>query len=285
MRKLKSINCKGELIDLSVPRIMGIINVTPDSFYDGGVTIDLDSIVEQGGRMLEAGASFLDVGGYSTRPGATDISPTEEIERVLPAIRALLSNFPDALISVDTFRAEVARVCIEAGAAMINDISGGQMDPEMLPTVSDLQVPYVMMHSRGNPRTMQSLTDYDQVTRDVTRFFAERLLAARELGINDIIIDPGFGFAKTLEQNYTLLEEMEQLHLLEVPIAVGVSRKSMIYKLLGSTPAEALNGTTVLQTIALLKGADILRVHDVAEARECITLVSQLKSYDQEILM
>ena len=282
---MKSINCKGELIDLSVPRIMGIINVTPDSFYDGGVTIDLDSIVEQGGRMLEAGASFLDVGGYSTRPGATDISPTEEIERVLPAIRALLSNFPDALISVDTFRAEVARVCIEAGAAMINDISGGQMDPEMLPTVSDLQVPYVMMHSRGNPRTMQSLTDYDQVTRDVTRFFAERLLAARELGINDIIIDPGFGFAKTLEQNYTLLEEMEQLHLLEVPIAVGVSRKSMIYKLLGSTPAEALNGTTVLQTIALLKGADILRVHDVAEARECITLVSQLKSYDQEILM
>ena len=282
---MKSINCKGELIDLSVPRIMGIINVTPDSFYDGGVTIDLDSIVEQGGRMIEAGASFLDVGGYSTRPGATDISPTEEIERVRPAIRALLSNFPDALISVDTFRAEVARVCVEAGAAMINDISGGQMDAEMLPTVSDLQVPYVMMHSRGNPRTMQSLTDYDQVTRDVTRFFAERLLAARELGINDIIIDPGFGFAKTLEQNYTLLEEMEQLHLLEVPIAVGVSRKSMIYKLLGSTPAEALNGTTVLQTIALLKGADILRVHDVAEARECITLVSQLKSYDQEILM
>lgn len=282
---MKSINCKGELIDLSVPRIMGIINVTPDSFYDGGVTIDLDAIVEQGGRMLEAGACFLDVGGYSTRPGATDISPTEEIERVLPAIRALLSNFPDALISVDTFRAEVARVCIEAGAAMINDISGGQMDAEMLPTVSDLQVPYVMMHSRGNPRTMQSLTDYDQVTRDVTRFFAERLLAARELGINDIIIDPGFGFAKTLEQNYTLLEEMEQLHLLEVPIAVGVSRKSMIYKLLGGTPADALNGTTVLQTIALLKGADILRVHDVAEARECITLVSQLKSYDQEILM
>jgi dihydropteroate synthase len=264
---------------------MGIINVTPDSFYDGGVTIDLDAIVEQGGKMLEAGASFLDVGGYSTRPGATDISPTEEIERVLPAIRALLSNFPEALISVDTFRAEVARVCIEAGAAMINDISGGQMDAEMLPTVADLQVPYVMMHSRGNPRTMQSLTDYDQVTRDVTRFFAERLLAARELGINDIIIDPGFGFAKTLEQNYTLLEEMEQLQLLEVPIAVGVSRKSMIYKLLGGTPADALNGTTVLQTIALLKGADILRVHDVAEARECITLVGQLKSYDQEILM
>lgn len=282
---MKSINCKGELIDLTVPRIMGIINVTPDSFYDGGVTIDLDAIIKQGGRMLEAGASFLDVGGYSTRPGATDISPTEEIERVLPAIRALLSIFPDALISVDTFRAEVARVCIEAGAAMINDISGGQMDPEMLPTVADLQVPCVLMHSRGNPRTMQSLTDYDQVTRDVTRFFAERLLAARELGINDIIIDPGFGFAKTLEQNYTLLNGMEQLQLLEAPIAVGLSRKSMIYKLLGSTPAEALNGTTVLQTIALLKGADILRVHDVAEARECITLVGQLKSYDQEILM
>ena len=282
---MKSINCKGELIDLTVPRIMGIINVTPDSFYDGGVTIDLDAITKQGGRMLEAGASFLDVGGYSTRPGATDISPTEEVERVLPAIRALLSNFSDALISVDTFRAEVARVCIEAGAAMINDISGGQMDPEMLPTVADLQVPYVLMHSRGNPRTMQSLTDYDQVTRDVTRFFAERLLAARELGINDIIIDPGFGFAKTLEQNYTLLDGMEQLQLLEAPISVGLSRKSMIYKLLGSTPAEALNGTTVLQTIALLKGADILRVHDVAEARECITLVGQLKSYDQEILM
>ncbi|PQB03789.1 dihydropteroate synthase [Aureitalea marina] len=278
-----TINCKGQLIDLQTPKVMGIINVTPDSFYDGGTTLDIDSILHQARTMLEEGATFLDVGGYSSRPGADDVPPTEELERVLPAIRAILNNIPEALISVDTFRAEVARVCVEAGAAMINDISGGQADPLMLQTVAELQIPYVMMHSRGNPRNMQSLTQYQQVTRDVLFFFSKQIAEARQLGINDIIADPGFGFAKTLEQNYELLSELELFNSLKVPVLVGLSRKSMINKVIGTSPEGALNGSTVLHTICLMKGANILRVHDVKEAVECIKLTARINMRENGI--
>lgn len=273
---MATINCKGQLIDLKTSRVMGIINVTPDSFYDGGATLNIEDIVEQAGTMLSEGATFLDVGGYSTRPGAAEVSITEEMERVLPAIRAILDSFPKAIISVDTFRSEVARVSVEAGAAMINDVSGGQADPQMLPTIAELQVPFVMMHSRGNPRNMQTMTQYEQITRDLLYYFSEHLAKARSLGINDLIVDPGFGFAKTLEQNYELLSQLELLQSLKTPVLVGLSRKSMIYKLLDSSPAEALNGTTALHTVSLIKGADILRVHDVREAVECVKLVEQM---------
>lgn len=271
-----TINCKGHLVDLKTPKVMGIINVTPDSFYDGGATLDIDQILNQAHKMLEEGASFLDVGGHSTRPGAAEVSTTQELERVLPAIRAILHHIPHALISVDTFKSEVARVCIEAGAAMINDVSGGQSDEKMLETVAQLQVPYVMMHSRGNPGNMQSMTDYEQITRDLLFYFSQQIDKARKLGINDLIVDPGFGFAKTLEQNYELLGQLDLLQSLKLPVLVGLSRKSMIYKLLEGSPDSALNGSTVLHTIALTKGANILRVHDVKEAAECIRLVKQL---------
>ncbi|GGD99692.1 dihydropteroate synthase [Planktosalinus lacus] len=271
-----TINCKGTLIDLSTPKVMGILNVTPDSFYDGGVLQNEKDILGQAEKMLNEGATFLDIGGYSSRPDAKDISTTEEISRVIPAIEIVLKNFPEALISIDTFRSEVAKKAIESGAAMINDIAAGMLDEAMLPTVAELQVPYVMMHMRGTPKTMQSLTQYEHVTLEVLRYFAERMAAARALGINDIIADPGFGFAKTREQNFELLNQLELFKNLEIPVLIGLSRKSMIYKTLGVKPQEALNGTTALNSIALLKGAHILRVHDVKEAVECVELVSKL---------
>ncbi|MFT7628267.1 MAG: dihydropteroate synthase, partial [Ulvibacter sp.] len=255
-----TLNCKGELIDLSVPRVMGIINATPDSFYDGGKTVVLKEILKQVERMLNEGATFVDIGGYSSRPGADNVSETEELQRVLPAIEAVIKEFPETLISVDSFRSKVAKSAVETGAAIVNDISGGTRDPEMLSTVSKLKVPFIAMHMRGTAQTMTQLTDYKNVTRDVLKYFSKRLAMARAAGINDIIADPGFGFAKTREQSFELLNNLELFKHLDVPYLIGVSRKSLIYKTLETTAENALNGTTALHAIALLKGASILRV-------------------------
>ncbi len=256
---------------------MGILNLTPDSFYQESRTSTDADLLKSTEQMLTEGATFIDLGGYSSRPGATDISAAEEMSRVLPAVKAILQEFPDALISIDTFRADVARACIEAGAAMINDISAGQLDQNMLETVGDLGVPYIMMHMRGNPQTMKNLTDYDDLIKEILYYFSERVEAARGHQINDIIVDPGFGFAKKQQQNYELLNQLEAFKMLELPLLVGISRKSMIYKPLGLSSAEALNGTTALHTLALYKGADILRVHDVKAAVECVTLIEQMR--------
>ena len=273
-----TINCKGKLIDLSTPKVMGILNVTPDSFYDGGQYKDESSILNQVEMMLNDGATFIDVGGYSSRPGADFVGEDEELSRVIPVIRLILKHFPESIISVDTFRSEVARKSIDAGAALINDISAGQLDEDMISTVGTLGVPYIMMHMRGNPKTMQQQTDYDDLVKDINSYFAERIAMAHAAKINDIIIDPGFGFAKTLEQNYELLNKMELLLITGKSILAGVSRKSMIYKTLNTTSEKALNGTTALHMVALQKGAKILRVHDVKEAVECVTLFNQLQS-------
>lgn len=273
---MKTINCNGKLIDFSIPKVMGIVNVTPDSFYDGGkIKTDLD-LLSQVEKMLLEEAAFLDIGGYSSRPDAQDISIDEELKRVLPSVELILKNFPQTLISVDTFRSEVARKAIESGAAMVNDISGGFLDEKMLDTVAQLQVPYIIMHMRGTPQTMQSLTDYKNVTRELLFYFSERIATARKKGINDLIIDPGFGFAKTLEQNYEILSNLELFQKIEMPILVGLSRKSMIYKILETNAKESINGTTTLNTVALLKGASILRVHDIKEAMECVKLIEKL---------
>lgn len=271
-----TINCKGELIDLSDPKIMGILNVTPNSFFDGGkYKTDLD-FLKQAERMLNEGADFIDVGAYSSKPSAEFVSEEQECQRIVPIVELLLKEFPSLYLSIDTFRAKVARVAIEAGAAMINDIAAGELDNQMITTVGELGVPYIMMHMRGNPKTMQTLTKYDDLVMDMRKYFSEKIALARAAKINDIIIDPGFGFAKTLEQNYELMNKMELFDVFELPILVGISRKSMIYKLLDITPQEALNGTTVLNTIALQKGANILRVHDVKEAVETKAIVKQL---------
>lgn len=275
---MQTLNCLDNLIDLSVPKVMGIINITPDSFYDGGKTFSEKEILKQAEKMLSEGATFLDVGGYSTRPGAEDISDTEEIRRVLEAIESILKRFPEALISIDTFRSEVAKKAVEAGAAIVNDVSGGILDAEMYKTVAKLKVPYILMHMRGTPKTMVKLTDYKNVTIDVLKDLAEKIVLARAEGINDIIADPGFGFAKTREQSFELLNNLQLFQNLKVPILAGVSRKSMIYKTLETSAENALNGTTSLNTIALLKGASLLRVHDVKEAVQCVKLFENLKS-------
>ncbi len=275
---MQTLNCKGALIDLSVPKVMGIINATPDSFYDGGKTVTLKEILRQAEGMLNEGAAFLDIGGYSSRPGADDVSETEELQRVLPAVEAIIKEFPEAIISVDSFRSKVAKSAIEAGAAIVNDISGGTKDIEMLSAVSKLKVPFIAMHMRGTPQTMSQLTEYTNITRDVLAYFSERLAAARAAGIDDIIADPGFGFAKTRAQSFELLNNLELFKHLEVPYLIGVSRKSMIYKTIETTADNALNGTTALHAIALLKGASILRVHDVQEAVECVSLLQAMQT-------
>jgi dihydropteroate synthase len=272
-----NINCNGNLIDLSTPKVMGILNVTPNSFYDGGKHKEINSIIHQVDKMLLEGADFIDIGAYSSKPSAEFVSEEEEIKRLVHIIKELVETFPNIILSVDTFRANVARASVENGVAMVNDISAGLLDEKMLETVAELKVPYIMMHMRGNPQTMQSLTQYDDIVKEMIFYFSERIKKARSFGISDIIIDPGFGFAKTLEQNYEVLHKMELFSMLELPILAGISRKSMIYKVLESSPQEALNGTSVLNTIALQKGAKILRVHDVREAVECIKLVSKLK--------
>ncbi|MBT8244366.1 MAG: dihydropteroate synthase [Winogradskyella sp.] len=273
-----TINCKGQLIDLSRPKVMGIFNVTPDSFYDGGRYKDANDILKQVELMLNEGATFIDIGGYSSKPGADFVSEAEELQRVVPVVELILKNFPETLISIDTFRSKVAKKTIEAGAALVNDISAGKLDQKMIETVGKLSVPYIMMHMRGNPKTMQQQTDYDDLLKAIISYFGEQISKAHEIKINDIIIDPGFGFAKTLEQNYTLLKHLDLLKITDKPILAGISRKSMIYKALNTTAKEALNGTTALNMIALENGASILRVHDVKEAMECITLFNQLKS-------
>lgn len=278
MRNLQhsTINCKGQLIDLSQPKVMGILNITPNSFFDGGKYKEDLQIVNQVEKMLNDGATFIDVGAYSSKPNAEFVSEEEELNRLLPIINLLIEKFPDILISVDTFRSEVAKKAVEAGVALVNDISAGMLDEKMIETVAKLNVPYIMMHMKGNPQTMQNLTNYDDVVKEMIYYFSERIHLARSFGLNDIIIDPGFGFAKTLEQNYEVLQKLELFSMIDLPLLTGISRKSMIYKALENSPEEALNGTTVLNTIALQKGAKILRVHDVKEAVECVKLFNKL---------
>lgn len=270
----QTLQINGRLLSLDKPRIMGILNITPDSFYGGSRFSATDEALRQAEQMLLEGADFLDVGGYSTRPGAAEVPETEEISRVRPVVAALAKNFPQAIISVDTFRASVARVAVGEGANMINDVSGGQADAAMFAAAGELGVPYVLMHSRGNPQTMQQLTHYEDIFTELMYFFQERILQLQQSGCRDIIIDPGFGFAKTMEQNYALLKNLSVFRQLNKPLLVGISRKSMIWKKLGTSPAQALNGTTALHTIALLQGAQILRVHDVQPAAEIIRLLS-----------
>lgn len=270
------INCKSRLIDLTIPKVMGILNITPNSFFDGGKYKNENDILSQTDKMLCDGATFIDIGAYSSKPSAEFVSEQEEIERIVPTIELILKHFPDTLLSIDTFRAEVAKASIESGAAIINDIAAGELDNKMFEVVSHYNVPYIMMHMRGNPQTMQTLTQYDDIVKEILFYFSEKVKKARSLGINDLILDPGFGFAKTTDQNYEVLQKMELFNLLELPVLAGVSRKSMIYKTLEITPQEALNGTTFLNTIALTKGAKILRVHDVKEAMECVTLFTKM---------
>lgn len=272
-----TINCKGKLIDLKTPKIMGILNLTPDSFYDGGKYKEKDEILNQVEKMLREGATFIDVGAYSSRPGAEHVSEEEELNRLIPIIDLLLKKFPHILLSIDTFRSKVADLCLEKGAALINDISAGNLDDKMLQIIAKHHVPYIMMHMKGTPQTMQQQTDYKDVLEDVLFYFSEKIANARTLGINDLIIDPGFGFAKTMEQNYELLQKLDLFKALELPILAGLSRKSMIYNVLGGTENEALNGTTALNMYALSKGASILRVHDVKEAMQCIKLTQELR--------
>lgn len=272
---MTQINCKGELIFFDTSKVMGILNITPDSFYAQSRTTPAE-VLRKAEQMLEEGATFVDIGGYSSRPNAQEVSPQEELQRVVPVVEALVKHFPDIRISVDTFRAEVARESLEAGACIINDISAGQIDPAIWEVVAHYQVPYIAMHMRGTPQTMQTYTEYDKLTKDILYYFSQIKDKARQLRINDLIVDPGFGFSKTLAQNYELMQQLALFKALECPILVGISRKSMIYKLLDTTPEAALNGTTVLNTFALLHGADILRVHDVKEAVECVKIVGEL---------
>ncbi len=262
-------------MDLSHPRVMGILNITSDSFYIGSRVKGIDNIVARAGEMLQEGADILDIGGYSTRPGARDIPMQEEKKRIIDAIQGILSNFPNAVISVDTFRAEVALSAIEAGASLVNDISAGTLDDRMFDTIIDLNCPYILMHMRGTPETMSDFADYEDIAMEILSDLEKKVQALRSADVTDIIIDPGFGFAKTIDQNYTLLRNLDYLNPLQLPVLVGLSRKSMIYKTLNTTPEEALNGTAVLHTLALLKGVQILRVHDVKEALEVINLVSK----------
>lgn len=276
---LKSLNVNGRLLDLSTPQVMGILNVTPDSFYAGSRSRTEAEIAARACQILDEGASIIDIGAYSSRPNAEHISPEEEMQRLRTGLEILNRNHPDAIISVDTFRVEVARQCVEEyGAAIINDISAGEMDEQMFPTVARLNVPYIMMHMQGTPQNMQKEPHYENLLKEVFMYFARKVRQLRDLGMKDIILDPGFGFGKTLEHNYELMAHLEGFGIFELPLLVGVSRKSMIYRLFGATPQEALNGTTVLDTVALMKGADILRVHDVREAVEAVRLIEKLKS-------
>lgn len=273
-----TINCNGQLIDLSIPKVMGIVNVTPNSFYDGGKLSDEKSVLLQVEKMLTDGATFIDIGGYSSKPNAEFVSEAEELQRVIPIVKSIVKEFPKTLLSVDTFRSQVAQRSVENGVVIVNDISAGNLDENMMRTVAQLRVPYSMMHMKGTPQTMQSLAQYDDLVKEILFYFSERIALARSFGISDVIVDPGFGFAKTLEQNFELLNKLELLQMLELPLLIGVSRKSMIYKTLSTDAEHALNGTTSLNTIALMKGAKILRVHDVKEAVECVHLYQKLIS-------
>lgn len=272
-----TINVRGQLLDLSRPCVMGILNVTPDSFYAESRKQTDEDIRQRADEILAQGATIIDIGAYSSRPGADEVSPEEETERLTHALSIIRNAHPEAIISVDTFRASVAETCVrDFGADIINDISGGELDKDMFATVARLQVPYILMHMKGTPQNMQQDTTYDNLLTDILQYFGRKIDELHELGVNDIILDPGYGFAKTLEQNYELLNKQEALLQFGLPLLVGISRKSMIYRLLGTTPQEALNGTSVLNTIALTKGASILRVHDVREAVETIKITQKL---------
>ncbi|CAN5433159.1 dihydropteroate synthase [soil metagenome] len=272
----KTLNVSGKLIDLRSPAVMGILNVTPDSFYDGGKFTVLDNIRSHVNDMLKEGAMFIDVGGYSSRPGAIDISEKEESERVLPVLELIVKEFPQALVSIDTFRSTIARHAIEAGASVINDISGGDLDEKMFETVASLKVPYILMHMRGTPQTMKGLTQYEDLIKEMIFYFREKIQKLHQIGVTDVIVDPGFGFAKTIEQSFEILHHLDAFQVLGKPILAGLSRKSMIWKTLGTDAKGALNGTTALNSIALSKGANILRVHDVKEAVECARLFEKI---------
>lgn len=274
----KSINFKVNGVNLDEPIIMGILNVTPDSFFDGGKHLNEESIVLEINSMEYDGAKIIDIGGYSTRPGAKEVSEEEELQRVIPIVKLIKSNFPGILISVDTFRSNVAKKCVEVGADIINDISGGNLDDKMFSCIAELNVPYVLMHIKGTPQNMQENPTYTNVVAEVKTYFEEKITQLNQLGVTDIILDPGFGFGKTVEHNYELLDNLDAFTSFGLPLLAGISRKSMINKVIGTTPDEALNGTTSLNTIALLKGANILRVHDVKEANETIQLTQKLKS-------
>ncbi|HNY15220.1 MAG TPA: dihydropteroate synthase [Bacteroidales bacterium] len=270
---------RGNLMDLSVPKVMGIINITPDSFYGLSRSTDEEDIITVATEMIENGADILDVGGYSSRPGADEISYEEERGRVMNAVKVIARELPEAVISVDTFRSEIAREAVlEYGAAIINDISGGESDPEMFPTISKIKVPYILMHMQGVPGTMQLKPEYDDVVADILKWFGERIFRLQSMGVADIIIDPGFGFGKTAAHNFALLRRLGELSVSGLPLLVGISRKSMIWKTLDITPEDALTGTIVLNTVALMNGADILRVHDVKEAVEAVELVKRLRT-------
>lgn len=277
----KTIRAGQTLLDLSSPKIMGIVNVTPDSFYDGGKYSSRDKALEQATKLLSEGADILDIGAYSSRPNAKYVSEDEELDRLIPFIEQLKEKHPASIISVDTFRAKVAEEAIVKGAHIINDVSGGSLDEEMFATVGRLQVPYILMHMRGTPKTMQSLTDYDDLISDISDYFAERIPKLRSYGVRDIILDPGPGFAKTLEQNYELIRRFKELKSFRLPILGAISRKSMIYNALDISASEALSGTIVLNTVLLLQSASILRVHDVKEAKETIRLIGLLKQQKQ----
>lgn len=274
----KTLNLRGKIMNLSSPLVMGIINITPDSFYDGGKYRSTWDVVKQAEKLLDEGAHILDLGAASSRPGSAQVTPREEQERLLPVIQAILRRFPEAILSIDTYHSETALLSIEAGAHMINDISAGNLDPAMFDTIARLQVPYVLMHMKGTPENMQQNPVYKDLIKEISLFFSDKVNRLNALGVNDIILDPGFGFGKTLEHNYQLLDQLDFFRIFDLPIAVGVSRKSMITRVLGNTPSEALNGTTALNTVAVLKGAHILRVHDVREAVEAVKIAEMLKS-------
>ncbi len=274
---MSSINCKGKLLNLDEPVVMGIINATPDSFFEGHLNMAIDGMVALAGKMITDGAAILDIGGLSTRPGSKPVSVQEEIDRVLPVIENILTNYADVILSIDTYNSTVAKAAVGAGAAIVNDISGGNLDAAMIETVANLNVPFICMHMRGTPATMQQQAVYENVVENVLDFFIAKIDACKKAGIKDVIIDPGFGFAKTIEHNFSLLKELSVLKITGKPILAGLSRKSTIYKTLGVTVAEALNGTTVLNTLALMNGANILRVHDVKEANEAIKLFKAYK--------
>ncbi|WP_230407264.1 dihydropteroate synthase [Pontibacter cellulosilyticus] len=273
--KKSTLNCRGNILSLSTPQVMGILNLTPDSFYAGSRLSSTQEAVKRAEAMLAEGANILDIGGYSSRPGATDISEQEEIDRVVPAIEAIHAAFPEAILSIDTFRAKVAEAAVNAGASIINDISGGNLDEAMFETVAKLQVPYILMHMRGTPQTMTTLAKYEDVVLEVIDELQAQVAKLNQLGVKDIILDPGFGFAKTIEHNFELLRRLDELRILGLPILTGMSRKSMVYKALGIDQADALTGTIAVNTIALMHGADILRVHDVKETKQTVQLYTK----------
>jgi dihydropteroate synthase len=279
---MKAINIKGRLFDLSVPQVMGIVNITPDSFFAASRKRADEGLIARCRQIIDEGGSMIDLGAQSTTPTSSFLSAKEEGERLMPALKLIRKEFPDAILSIDTFYSDIAKQAVEEyGADIINDISGGQIDDRMFSVVAQLQVPYVLMHMRGVPQTMQKMTDYDDLIQDILFYFSERKVKLNLLGVNDVIIDPGFGFSKTLSQNYELMALLKYFHIFEEPMLVGISRKSMIYKLLECSPEESLNGTSVLNTVALLSGASILRVHDVKEAVECVKIVNRITQYDQ----